>query len=151
MVRGLWQQETNLALIQWWRWQLTRVRAKDIYLDWQWVRGHQGDPGNERADKLAKEGAGGVQRVFPALQVPDQVTPLPLKGMVRPSVRHRVKCGGPASRPDWNGIGPPWFMEAIFPNTEPLIPWYTKNGGGGAAGLGPKKCLRWGRLTPLRT
>jgi ribonuclease HI len=25
-------------------------------IDWRWVRGHAGDPGNERADALANKG-----------------------------------------------------------------------------------------------
>lgn len=31
-------------------------------VDWRWVRGHAGDPGNERADALANLGVGTVQR-----------------------------------------------------------------------------------------
>ena len=29
-------------------------------IEWQWVRGHSGDPGNERADALANRGVDGV-------------------------------------------------------------------------------------------
>ncbi len=29
-------------------------------IEWQWVRGHSGDPGNERADALANRGVHGV-------------------------------------------------------------------------------------------
>jgi ribonuclease HI len=31
-------------------------------IEWHWVRGHNGDPGNERADKLANQGVLSVQR-----------------------------------------------------------------------------------------
>jgi ribonuclease HI len=31
-------------------------------VEWLWVRGHDGDPGNERADELANLGAAGVAR-----------------------------------------------------------------------------------------
>jgi ribonuclease HI len=31
-------------------------------IDWRWVRGHNGDPGNERADMLANKGVDSVQR-----------------------------------------------------------------------------------------
>ncbi len=31
-------------------------------IDWRWVRGHNGDPGNERADALANRGVEMVQR-----------------------------------------------------------------------------------------
>ena len=30
-------------------------------IDWHWVRGHAGDPGNERADALANRGAAGFR------------------------------------------------------------------------------------------
>jgi ribonuclease HI len=31
-------------------------------VDWRWVRGHNGDPGNERADALANLGVASIQR-----------------------------------------------------------------------------------------
>jgi ribonuclease HI len=31
-------------------------------IDWRWVRGHAGDPGNERADMLANRGVGSAMR-----------------------------------------------------------------------------------------
>jgi ribonuclease HI len=40
----LWQQLDEL------------VRGGGHRIDWQWVRGHNGDPGNERADALANLG-----------------------------------------------------------------------------------------------
>jgi ribonuclease HI len=32
------------------------VRESGHQIDWRWVRGHNGDPGNERADALANRG-----------------------------------------------------------------------------------------------
>jgi ribonuclease HI len=32
------------------------VTAQGHVIDWKWVRGHDGDPGNERADELANLG-----------------------------------------------------------------------------------------------
>lgn len=36
--------------------QLDELRTRH-HVDWRWVRGHNGDPGNERADQLANRGA----------------------------------------------------------------------------------------------
>jgi ribonuclease HI len=38
-------------------WQRLDALAQLHKVDWHWVRGHAGDPGNERADALANEGA----------------------------------------------------------------------------------------------
>lgn len=38
-----------------WR-RLDELAAQHV-IDWRWVRGHAGDPGNERADALANRGA----------------------------------------------------------------------------------------------
>jgi len=45
----LWQQLEKL------------VKEGGHALDWRWVRGHNGDPGNERADQLANQGVDQVQ------------------------------------------------------------------------------------------
>ena len=37
-----------------WR-RLDAAQARHV-IDWRWVKGHSGDPGNERADQLANEG-----------------------------------------------------------------------------------------------
>ena len=38
-------------------WQRLDTLSKQHQVDWRWVRGHNGDPGNERADQLANRGA----------------------------------------------------------------------------------------------
>jgi ribonuclease HI len=38
-------------------WQRLDALAQQHHVDWRWVRGHAGDPGNERADALANRGA----------------------------------------------------------------------------------------------
>jgi len=38
------------------------IAATDHRIDWRWVRGHSGDPGNERADALANQGVASVLR-----------------------------------------------------------------------------------------
>jgi ribonuclease HI len=37
-------------------WQRLGTAAKRHHVEWVWVRGHAGDPGNERADALANRG-----------------------------------------------------------------------------------------------
>ena len=38
-------------------WQQLDALARAHHVQWRWVRGHAGDPGNERADALANRGA----------------------------------------------------------------------------------------------
>jgi ribonuclease HI len=38
-------------------WRRLEELAAGHEVDWRWVRGHNGDPGNERADALANKGA----------------------------------------------------------------------------------------------
>ncbi len=38
-------------------WQQLELAAAEHQVDWRWVKGHAGDPGNERADGLANRGA----------------------------------------------------------------------------------------------
>jgi ribonuclease HI len=38
-------------------WQRLDALAAQHRVDWRWVKGHAGDPGNERADALANRGA----------------------------------------------------------------------------------------------
>jgi ribonuclease HI len=37
-------------------WQQLEAAAARHKVDWRWVKGHAGDPGNERADALANRG-----------------------------------------------------------------------------------------------
>ena len=42
-------------------WKRLEALAALHHVDWRWVRGHAGDPGNERADALANRGVESVQ------------------------------------------------------------------------------------------
>jgi ribonuclease HI len=42
-------------------WQRLEALSHLHRIDWRWVRGHAGDPGNERADALANQGCATVQ------------------------------------------------------------------------------------------
>ena len=37
-------------------WQELDVLARQFQVEWTWVKGHAGNPGNERADELANRG-----------------------------------------------------------------------------------------------
>ncbi len=37
-------------------WQRLDALSRNHKIEWRWVRGHTGDPGNERADELARQG-----------------------------------------------------------------------------------------------
>ncbi len=43
-------------------WQELDAQASRHALTWRWVRGHAGDPGNERADELANQGVALARR-----------------------------------------------------------------------------------------
>ena len=42
-------------------WQRLEALAEQHDVQWHWVRGHDGDPGNERADELANRGVDSVR------------------------------------------------------------------------------------------
>jgi len=48
-------------------WQRLELLASAHQVDWRWVRGHAGDPGNERADQLANRGVLGESPATHAL------------------------------------------------------------------------------------
>jgi len=69
-------------------WQELDELGKNRRVDWRWVKGHAGDPGNERADELARQGMApflpegvavaqlknpppGMQRIIPMLNYAD--------------------------------------------------------------------------------
>jgi ribonuclease HI len=43
-------------------WQRLAAAVARHEVDWRWVRGHNGDPGNERADALANKGLAQTRR-----------------------------------------------------------------------------------------
>ncbi len=43
-------------------WQQLDTECARHEVDWRWVRGHNGDPGNERADQLANQGVAEMRR-----------------------------------------------------------------------------------------
>jgi ribonuclease HI len=49
-----WKRRENLDL-----WRLLDAEIAKRRVRWHWVRGHNGDPGNERADELARSAAEG--------------------------------------------------------------------------------------------
>jgi ribonuclease HI len=42
-------------------WRVLDALLMEHEIDWQWVRGHNGHPGNERADQLANAGVAALQ------------------------------------------------------------------------------------------
>ncbi len=43
-------------------WKVLDVLAQQHQIEWLWVKGHAGDPGNERADALANQGVAQVMQ-----------------------------------------------------------------------------------------
>ena len=41
-------------------WEQLDQAVSDHHVNWYWVKGHSGDPGNERADELANQGVSSV-------------------------------------------------------------------------------------------
>jgi ribonuclease HI len=46
-------------------WQRLDALRKLHKVEWRWVKGHAGDPGNERADMLANKGVASISKVRP--------------------------------------------------------------------------------------
>ena len=56
-----WKKADGKPVINADLWQRLELVAKSHKVDWQWVRGHSGDPMNERADALARRGTACVK------------------------------------------------------------------------------------------
>ncbi|MDA8196533.1 MAG: ribonuclease HI [Actinomycetota bacterium] len=55
-VRRGWKTADNKAVKNVDLWQLLHAQVANRNVEWRWVRGHDGDFGNERADQLANIG-----------------------------------------------------------------------------------------------
>jgi ribonuclease HI len=56
-----WKKADGKPVINADLWQRLDTAAKPHKVDWRWVRGHSGDPMNERADGLARKGTESVR------------------------------------------------------------------------------------------
>jgi ribonuclease HI len=56
-----WKKADGKPVINADLWQRLDTAAKPHKVDWRWVRGHSGDPMNERADGLARRGTESVR------------------------------------------------------------------------------------------
>jgi ribonuclease HI len=56
-----WKKADGKPVINADLWQRLDLAAKPHTMDWRWVRGHSGDPMNERADGLARRGTDSVR------------------------------------------------------------------------------------------
>lgn len=57
-----WRTADNKPVKNMELWQRLDALAAQHQVSWHWVRGHTGDPGNERADELANRGCAAVRR-----------------------------------------------------------------------------------------
>ena len=55
-IRRGWRTADNKPVKNADLWRALAAQAERHVIDWRWVRGHAGDPGNERADALANRG-----------------------------------------------------------------------------------------------
>ena len=73
MTRGKWKPAKNKLLVQRAVETLRRVETS-VAVHWKWVKGHSGETWNERADKLADEGAA-LQQPIPDNSAPTRAGP----------------------------------------------------------------------------
>jgi ribonuclease HI len=55
-IRRGWRTADNKPVKNADLWRALAAQAERHVIDWRWVRGHAGDPGNELADALANRG-----------------------------------------------------------------------------------------------
>lgn len=71
-----------------------------VVLQWRWVKGHDGNRGNEAADKLANGGTSGITQKLPLFQQSgDDLKRVRLKGKTRfasASVRSEASASAPS-------------------------------------------------------
>ena len=58
--RRNWQKKGGIKNLEYWQ-ALDREVSRFTHIEWLWVKGHAGDPGNEKADELANRGCSGVR------------------------------------------------------------------------------------------
>ena len=81
--RKHWRKSDGQPVINADLWKLLDKLTTGKTLQWHWVKGHAGHPGNERADQLANQGvdallqsaAPGSKKELPLLTIPNTVSP----------------------------------------------------------------------------
>ncbi|MBF0308395.1 MAG: ribonuclease HI [Magnetococcales bacterium] len=85
-VRG-WRKSDGGAVLNSDLWQALDALCRGRRLNWQWVRGHNGHPGNEAADTLAREAIRlGLAGHIPPDQLGMAASPAPKPNPFQPSV-----------------------------------------------------------------
>jgi ribonuclease HI len=92
-----WQHKDGRAIPNADLWQTLWLLVKQHEINWHWVKGHAGDPLNERVDQLAREAR---LAITPRLELDDALPQL----YVRASCKGNPGPGGWAVVISWNGV-----------------------------------------------